>query len=86
MPSDETQHAVLDRIEDGMAVLLVGNHEAEVICDARLVPDGVSGGDHVHVCLSQDTVEWIAHDPDATAAARSRISEKMRALSARRKI
>ena len=85
MPDKGTHRAVLDRIEDGHAVLLVGEDELELICDAELVPDGVSGGDHVHVRLSDGVVESVTRDPDATDAASSRISDKMRALRARKR-
>jgi hypothetical protein len=47
--TDETSSAVVDRIVDGQAVLLVGEEETELVVPAGALPDGVGEGDWVLV-------------------------------------
>jgi hypothetical protein len=61
--------AVLDRVEDGRAVLLVGAAETEVVLDAALLPAGARDGDWFRVGLTPD--------PDLTAARRAELGARL---------
>lgn len=54
-------YAVIDRIEEGRAVLCVGDREEKVVFPAHLLPRGVGEGDYL-------TME-IRADADRTRAA-----------------
>ncbi len=61
--------AVLDRVEDGRAVLLVGPSEVEVTVAAGLLPAGARDGDWFRIGLTAD--------PGLTAARRAGLGARL---------
>lgn len=61
--------AVLDRVEDGLAVLLVGPDEVEVAVPAAMLPPGGRDGDWFRLGLSPD--------PELTAARRAELAARL---------
>ncbi|MEY3072745.1 MAG: hypothetical protein RLZZ353_941 [Actinomycetota bacterium] len=59
--------AVLDRIEDGVAVLLVGPAEAEVTVPAAVLPTGAREGDWFRLGLTPDPALTEARRADLAA-------------------
>lgn len=53
--------AVVDRFEDGNAVLLVGQDERQAVFPAASLPEGISEGDYIRM--------EISYDAEATKAA-----------------
>lgn len=60
--------AVLDRVEDGIAVLLVGPDEVEVELPAALLPEDARDGDWFRL---------LVPDPTLTAARRAGLEARM---------
>jgi hypothetical protein len=57
--------AVVDRIEDGRhAVLLLGPHEAELVVDVSLLPEGTVEGDWLRVGLTADAQRTAQRSAD----------------------
>lgn len=54
MKDEVTIHAVVDRFEDGDAVLLVEQDERQVIFPAAYLPEGLSEGDYIRMKISYD--------------------------------
>lgn len=65
-PPDDA--AVLDRVEDGVAVLLVGPEEVEVTLPAGLLPAGAREG---------DWFRFLVPDADLTVARGDRIAARL---------
>jgi hypothetical protein len=53
---DDPETAVVDRIVDGQAVLLVGDSETELVVRQDALPAGTGEGDWVHVDPGGDPV------------------------------
>ncbi len=69
--------AVVDRIEEDYAVLLIGEEEARVDFPKHLLPRGVGEGAWLELN--------ITHDPDAEAAQRQKISSLLDKLKNKHK-
>lgn len=87
-PAARTEHAVIDRVEDGaFAVLLIGLHEEERVVAAGELPLGARPGDWLMIRrdLGEDAPDRFSYelDPDKTAAAKARTSHKLRLLKSR---
>jgi hypothetical protein len=63
----EPQIAVVDRIVDGQAVLLVGEAEDELVVPAGALPEGTGEGDWVHVDPGGDPVVTGPAEPQVDA-------------------
>lgn len=74
------QQAVIDRFEDGWAVLLVGEDERRLNVPRKQLPRGVREGTWLQVELDGDILVSATIDREATARARQRILEKLEKL------
>ena len=84
-PQDQAVPAVVDRIEDGVAVVLVGPDEREITCSANALPSGVRGGGAVRLRLEGDRILHMEADADEDSARAARVGEKLEWLRANRK-
>ena len=75
------QYAVVDRISEGLAVLLVGPDEREVAVDFASLPDGAKEGDW----LKLDSNGNFATAPDITSEKKVAIRNKLDKLRNRQK-
>ncbi len=71
------ERAVVDRIEDGMAVLLVGEKERELVVPLRDLPKGTEPGIWLKVTIEGGKVKQAQVDSETTRQRRARIQEKM---------
>ena len=78
--SDDTQRAVVDRITDGWAVLLVGEREQERRVRESDLPDGAREGSIVQVRASGLEVEVVGVDDGATDTKRAEMKDRLRRL------
>ncbi len=72
-----TWKAVIDRIEEDLAVVLIGDEEEQIHIPTNLLPEGAQEGDHL-----------IAHwelDPQSTEAARERVTSLLERLKSKPK-
>jgi hypothetical protein len=81
---DQTILSVIDGIEDGVAVVLVGADEREVTCSADALPSGVRAGGAVRLQLVGDRILHMVADPDQDAARAARIGAKLEWLRGNR--
>jgi len=72
--------AVIDRFEGDKAVLLVGEEQDRLVVLKSFLPKGAKEGDWLQVDVEDDRVLSAAIDPDETAAAKSRIADKLAKL------
>ena len=75
--SDDTQRAVIDRITDGWAVLLVGDREQERRVRESDLPDGAEEGSIVQVRVSGLKVEVVGVDGGATDEKRAEMKDRL---------
>lgn len=80
VPGAMTEKAVIDRFEDGWAVLLVGEEERRLSVPRKQLPRGVREGHWLQVELEGDTLLSATIDQEGTAQARKRIAEKLARL------
>ena len=78
------EKAVIDRVEDGTAVLLVGDEERELLVPVTLLPSGARPGSWLRVKLDGERVVRIELDEAATESRRTRIQGKMDRLLRRK--
>ncbi len=86
MIDDGRYTGVVDRIEEGIAVVIVesdGKPIEELHADADTLPDRVTGGSVCRVTLSGGEIEGIEHDPTATAERRESARRRFDRLSRR---
>ena len=75
------QSAVIDRLEDGMAVLLVGSNEDELIIpQSDLPPECQKDGLWLHIEITKGQLISATPDLEKTQTTQNRIREKMNAL------
>ncbi len=74
------EHAVIDRFEGKMAVLLVGDEQRQVDVPKARLPRRAREGHHLQVELKGDQVIQVQIDQEATERARKRIDEKLNRL------
>jgi hypothetical protein len=72
------KQAVIDRIEDHIAVLIVDNKPLNV--PLATLPSGAKEGDYLQVEIQEGAVISATIDTAATEAARKRIAEKLERL------
>ena len=68
---------MLEKINEGWAVILIDLDERELAFDAAQVPAGISPGDTVVIEMDGDRVTGLRRDGDRTARQRQRIRSKM---------
>ena len=78
--SDNTQRAVIDRITDGWAVLLVGDREQERRVPEAELPEGAEEGSIVQVRVSGLKVEVVGVDDGATDEKRAEMKDRLSRL------
>lgn len=72
--------AVLDRIEEGKAVLLIGDEQVEKIIEAQLLPPDAAEGTWLLITMKEDEITEIIIDHETTKAAKERIKQKQAKL------
>lgn len=82
-PADAPQQAVIDRIVEGVAVLLVSIEEREVRVPADAVPEGAGEGSVVRV-RPGDPPEILGVDETETARRREEAAGRLERLRAER--
>ncbi|EZH67066.1 hypothetical protein DH09_03770 [Bacillaceae bacterium JMAK1] len=75
-----TERAVLDRIEDGIAVILVGKNEEEYHVKATELPEGATDGTILDVQATSGKIQDMTINHEETADQKARISAKMNQL------
>lgn len=79
---EEIERAVVDRIVDGRAVLLVGEDEAEHVVAAADLPDGA--GEGAWLLLDAASLGVVGVDDEGEQAKRADLSARMDRLRRRR--
>lgn len=74
------EQAVIDRIEDGIAVILLGEAERQVNVPRKQLPKGAREGHWLKVEMAGDQIMRIELDREATETARKLIEEKFERL------
>lgn len=74
---DGAHAAVVDRVVEGEAVLLVGDDETEVHVPADGLPDGTGEGAWLAITVEGGAVLSMTLDSDRTDAAGDRIAQKL---------
>ena len=74
------EHAVIDRFEGKMAVLLVGDEQRQVDVPKAQLPKHAREGHHLQIELKGDQVIQALIDKEATERARKRIEDKLNRL------
>lgn len=89
--------AVIDRIIDGQAVLLIGEEEIEAVVPLKALPPQSAAGNWLRLWLREGSLEEgfkeglasalirVERDDQATQAARARIQQKLELLRRRRR-
>lgn len=79
--------AVVDRIEDGIAVLLIEDDAGTVIEErtpaADELPPEIEAGDVVELTLDGDEIETVTRDPAATESRKERAQNRFDRLAER---
>ncbi len=75
-----TEKAVIDRFENGSAVLIVGEDERRVNVLRKALPKGVKEGQWLQVQMEGETILSAVIDQEETARAKQRIMEKLERL------
>lgn len=78
------ERAVVDRVEEGLAVLLIGDEEHELTVPIEELPEGASPGVWLRVTLENGALTDAEVDAETTQARRARIHEKMQRLLRKR--
>ena len=81
LPGDlVSERAVVDRFEDGKAVLLVADEERQMIVDRSALPFGTKEGDWLRITIQDGLLAGVQIDEAETEAARLRIADKLERL------
>ncbi|WP_342488853.1 DUF3006 domain-containing protein [Cytobacillus sp. FSL W7-1323] len=72
--------AVLDRMVEGKAVLLVGDEQVEKIIAAHRLPPDATEGTWLLITMKEAEITEIIIDHDSTKAAKERIKQKQAKL------
>ncbi len=76
----KVEKAVIDRIEEKLAVVLVGDEEKEFHVDVAHLPSNTKEGSHLTVTVAEGRLVDIQLDEEATLSAADRIQKKMEML------
>ncbi len=74
------EQAVIDRFEEPLAVLLVGEEERQVTVERRLLPGGLREGDWLQVTFEGEKLLEATVDTEGRASAEARIADKLERL------
>lgn len=77
------EKAVVDRIEEGQAVILVGEAEDEVVLPVAELPGGTGEGVWLRIERDGERVVQVQLDPEETERASERIRQKLERLRGR---
>lgn len=77
------QKAVVDRVEEAVAVLLVGDREEELVVPREKLPKEAVAGTWLLVEIEKDKLVKAELDAEETGRRRERVAEKMRRLLSR---
>jgi len=77
------ERAVVDRIVETMAVLLVGERETEYHVPVNSLPDGAGAGSWLRVTVNDSEVTSVLLDVEETKTVQTRIDEKLNRLRQR---
>jgi hypothetical protein len=72
--------AVIDRFEGDKAILLLGEEQDRLVVLRSFLPNGAKEGDWLKVDVEDDRILGASIDANETAAAKSRIAEKLERL------
>ena len=72
--------AVIDRFEEDLAVLIVGEEEGKLVVPRASLPKEVNEGQWLQVEVEDDRLISAVVDEDETAQAKQRIAEKLERL------
>lgn len=78
--TDDTRRAVVDRVVEGVAVLLVGPDEQEHHLPAEQLPAGAGEGAWLIVAGEAPDLRVVGHDPAGEAARRAQQEERLARL------
>jgi hypothetical protein len=78
--ADEIESAVVDRIVDDVAVLLVGEDETEVSVPLTTLPSDIHEGSWLLVRRSDGEVTVVGIDPASEERQRERVTRRMERL------
>ena len=74
------EKAVIDRFEEDIAVLLVGEKERQVVVPRKSLPRGVKEGHWLKINIEEESLVSAAIDEEETARTKQRIAEKLERL------
>ncbi|MDO8637403.1 MAG: DUF3006 domain-containing protein [Dehalococcoidia bacterium] len=74
------EKAAVDRIDEGVAVLLVGPEERELTVPVGRLPPGVQAGDWLKVTIVDGQLKQVELDKEETKLRRERIKAKLNRL------
>lgn len=72
--------AVVDRVEAGKAVVLVGDEEERLVVPMASLPAGTKEGTWLEVDVEDDRILSAKLDPEGEKAAQQRITDKLARL------
>lgn len=76
----ETKLYVIDRFEDGLAVLNSRESSDEIIVSRDKLPDVCKEGDYLRIQVNDGTIISATIDTEGTAQARERIKKRLERL------
>ena len=76
---------VIDRIEDGVAVVLAGDDEQEFLVPVRDLPAGAGPGDWLAIIVENGRLRALSIDRELTARRRALVQEQRDRLRQRRR-
>lgn len=76
----ETKQGVIDRIEDGWAVIYLLNQDEPIHVERGRLPAHCKAGGYLQLIFEGDTIVSMKKDDAATEAARARIQSKLEIL------
>ena len=79
------EKAVIDRFEEGWAILLVGEEERQLEIPRGELPQGAREGHWLQIKLCGERITSIEIDEGETARAKERIADKLAQLRKRRR-
>ena len=71
------EKAVVDRFEEGKAVLLVGDEEEQLVVDRAQLPPGTREGHWLRVDVQDDVLMAAEFDEAETERVKERIADKL---------
>ncbi|MBF8304385.1 MAG: hypothetical protein HW399_760 [Dehalococcoidia bacterium] len=71
------EKAAIDRIDEGIVVLLVGPEERELAVPVGQLPPGVQAGDWLRVTIVNGQLKQVELDREETKRRRERIKAKL---------